>query len=116
VSLHNILTHLRDAQGMLSFRINLMLDQDEPVLESLTVFEWANREEADSQAIGEVLETYQVYRQELVTRLKEVPLADWWRIGQHAEISPVTLRQQASYFAMHEFTHLPQIKRLRRVP
>lgn len=50
----------------------------------------------------------------LATRLESIPLRDWWRIGQHEEFGTVTLRQQVSYFASHEITHLPQIELLRR--
>jgi len=42
-----------------------------------------------------------------------MPLADWWRTGEHEEFGTVTLRQQVSYFAAHELTHLPQIEALR---
>jgi hypothetical protein len=40
-------------------------------------------------------------------------LADWWRTGQHEEFGNITLRQQVSYFATHEMTHLSQIESLR---
>ncbi len=42
-----------------------------------------------------------------------MPLAYWWRTGRHQEFGAVTLRKQASYFAAHERTHLPQLARLR---
>ena len=42
-----------------------------------------------------------------------LPYAAKWRSGRHAEFGTVTICQQASYFAMHEITHLPQITRAR---
>ncbi|MCK6623765.1 MAG: hypothetical protein DPW09_36045 [Anaerolineae bacterium] len=39
--------------------------------------------------------------------------SDWRRTGQHEEFGPVPLRQQVSYFASHEITHLPQMGVLR---
>ena len=42
------------------------------------------------------------------------PLADWWRTGRHEEFGVVSIKQQVSYFASHELTHLPQIERLVR--
>jgi hypothetical protein len=47
-------------------------------------------------------------------RLESLPLADWWRTGQHGEFGVVSIKQQVSYFASHELTHLPQIERLRK--
>lgn len=46
-----------------------------------------------------------------VARLEKLPLDGWERAGVHQEFGPVTLRQQASYFAVHEITHLPQMER-----
>lgn len=34
------------------------------------------------------------------------------RTGRHEEFGVVSIKQQASYFAAHELTHLPQIARL----
>lgn len=47
-------------------------------------------------------------------KLEQLPLADWWHTGRHQEFGVVTLRQQVSYFAAHELTHLSQIDALRR--
>ena len=46
------------------------------------------------------------------TLVQLLPLADWWRTGRHEEFGVVSIKQQASYFAAHELTHLPQIERL----
>jgi hypothetical protein len=48
-----------------------------------------------------------------VVKLENMPLAHWWRTGEHEEFGTVILRQEVSYFAAHELTHLPQIARLR---
>ncbi len=37
-----------------------------------------------------------------------------WRTGHHDEFGEVTVLQQASYFAKHERSHLPQIAESRR--
>ena len=34
------------------------------------------------------------------------------RVGRHEEFGVVSIKQQVSYFASHELTHLPQIERL----
>ena len=112
-AIRNIVSHLRDAQGVLSFRLNLLLEQDNPVLESKAVFEWATKEEGRPPTTQEIFDTYKASRQEIVARLDAIPLGHWWRTGRHEEFGTVTLRQQVSYFATHEATHLPQIELLR---
>jgi hypothetical protein len=112
-AIRNTVSHLRDAQGVLSFRLNLLLEEENPTLESKAVFEWATSEEERPPTTGEIFETYRTSRLETIARLESIPLADWWRAGQHEEFGAVTVRQQASYFASHEITHLPQIEALR---
>lgn len=112
-TIRHILAHLRDAQGVLEFRLDLFLKEEHPVLESKAVFEWATREAERPPTTLEIFADYQATRARLLTRLAELPLADWWRTGHHQEFGTVTLGQQVSYFASHELTHLPQIEALR---
>jgi hypothetical protein len=94
--------------------MNLMLEQDNPILESKAVFEWARREEDRPVSTREVFETYKTSREETIQRLESIALVDWWRTGRHEEFGSLTLGQQVSYFALHEITHLPQIESLRK--
>jgi len=112
-SIRNILSHLRDAQGVLDFRLDLFLKEEHPILESKAVFSWATKEENRPPSALEIFESYQTSRNETIRKLEHLPFADWWRSGQHEEFGVVTLRQQVSYFASHEITHLPQIESLR---
>lgn len=112
-SIRNVLSHLRDAQGVLSYRLNLFLEHENPVLESQAVFEWAAREEERPPTAREIFDTYRASRQDTIIKLESLPLGSWWRTGQHEEFGPVSLRQQVSYFASHEITHLPQIESIR---
>jgi uncharacterized damage-inducible protein DinB len=114
-NMRNILTHLRDAQGVLEYRLELFQKEEHPVLESKAVFAWATRAEERPPAALEIFAEYKETRARILARLEALPLADWWRTGQHEEFGTVSLKQQVSYFASHEFTHLPQIARLRRL-
>ena len=113
-SIRNTLSHLRDAQGVFSFRVDLFLSEEHPILESKAVFTWATNEDDRPPSAREIFETYKVSRSETIHKLENYPLAKWWKLGQHQEFGPVTLRQQVSYFAAHELTHLPQIEALLR--
>ncbi len=112
-AIRNTVSHLRDAQGVLSVRLSLLLEQTNPSLESKAVFQWATREEERPPTTHEIFDTYRASRLETIARLESIPLADWWRTGRHEEFGTVTVRQQVSYFAAHEITHLPQIEALR---
>lgn len=111
-SLHNAVSHLRDAQGVLARRSELMLAENNPSLSSLAVFEWAQTDAAQRPTTRQIYEEYQAVRTRLLARLAEIPLAAWWRTGQHEEFGVVNIRQQVSYFAAHESTHLAQMEQL----
>lgn len=115
-SMRQIVSHLRDAEGVLRFRIQLMIEKDNPVLESLAVFAWATSDENRPQATIEIYRTYIESRQETLALLEALPAWDWWRTGQHLEFGEVTIRQQASYFSAHEQTHLAALQTLSQTP
>ncbi len=112
-SIRNVISHLRDAQVVMDFRVNLLLDKENPKIESQAVFEWATREQEHPPSTHDLLNTYRSLREDTITMLEAIPLKDWWRAGRHEEFGDVTIQQQASYFACHEITHLPQIETLR---
>jgi uncharacterized damage-inducible protein DinB len=112
-SIRNVITHMRDAQELLARRVTMMIEQDNPALSSQAVFEWATNEESRPPSTLELFESFRSTRKELLARLENLPLKDWWRGGYHEEFGPVTIRQQVSYFATHDVTHLPQIAALR---
>lgn len=111
-AIRNVLSHFRDAQGVLDFRVDLFLKETHPILESKAVFAWAKNETERPPSAREIFDTYLVSRAETLRKLESLPLSDWWRTGEHEEFGTVTLRQQVSYFAAHESTHLSQINEL----
>lgn len=111
-AIRNIVSHLRDAQGVLAFRIDLFLKEENPLLESKAVFAWARDENERPPSTHEIFDAYCASRQEMIAKLEAIPLADWWRTGRHEEFGVVSIKQQVSYFASHELTHLPQIEQL----
>jgi hypothetical protein len=112
-SMRQVVSHLRDAEGVLRFRIQLMTEHDNPGLQSLAVFAWATSEEDRPPATAEIYETYVASRRESLKILEGLPAEDWRRTGQHQEFGEVTILQQASYFSAHEQTHLASLASLR---
>lgn len=107
-SAHEVLAHLRDAQGVLEQRVGLILDHDDPSLEAQMVWSW-NRDQRPA-GTDEVLADYRASRQRVLERLHGVPAGAWWRTGRHTEFGRLTLTQQVSYFAAHETTHVRQVR------
>lgn len=114
-SIRQIVSHMRDAQGVLDFRVRRIAELDNPTLESLAVFEWVNRASEKPETAKEILQSYIQARGRTLEFLRELDGADWWRTGQHIEFGTVTLQQQASYFSMHEQTHLTVLAEFRRM-
>jgi hypothetical protein len=113
-AIRNVISHLLDAQGVLAYRLDLFMTMEHPVLESKAVFAWARKEDERPPSVMEIFSTYLTSRSQTVSRLQNLPLADWWKTGRHEEFGILTLRQQVSYFTAHELTHLPQMDALRR--
>lgn len=110
-NMRELLAHLMMAQDLLAERVDLMLTQDNPLLEGKAV--WA-MEDRQALSPGELLERYHAAREHLVVRLKSIPGADWWRGGWHSEFGQQTVLSQATYFARHEMSHMPQFAEIRR--
>ena len=108
-SIRQFMTHIRDAGGVFNGRVKQFTIEENPVLTSQAVWEWARSDEAGPGGTLDILEDFRVSRAETVDELKRFSLKDWWREGQHDEFGTVTLKQQASYFAAHELTHIGQI-------
>jgi hypothetical protein len=113
-AIRHVITHLRDAQLLVDYRIQLMLAEDNPSLEAKAVFEWATQAGERPESVHEIFTAYRDSRSNTLANLDRTPLADWWRPGRHQEFGMVTILQQASYFAVHELTHLPQLQTLRQ--
>lgn len=111
-AIRNTVMHLRDAQTVIAARIDLFLAEENPVLEMKAVWAWARNENERPPTTREIFDAYQTSRREMIAKLETIPFADWWRAGRHEEFGIVSIKQQASYFAAHELTHLPQIARL----
>ncbi|MCQ3954911.1 MAG: hypothetical protein DPW15_16875 [Chloroflexi bacterium] len=111
-AIRNAVMHLRDAQNVIAARIDLFLAEENPVLEMKSVWTWARDENERPPSTREIFDAYQTSRREMIAKLESIPFADWWRTGRHEEFGVVSIKQQVSYFAAHELTHLPQIARL----
>jgi len=108
-NMHQLLWHLMTAQDLLAERVELMLTQDNPNLASKAV--WAQQDQSN-MSTGDVLEHYLDSRHKVIDRLRALPSSDWWRTGWHDEFGKQTVLSQATYFARHEMSHMPQFAQI----
>lgn len=108
-SMRELLNHWLFAQELLAARVDKLLTEDNPTLKGLAV--WALPPE--SASVGDILERYRDSREAILARLRALPPADWWRSGWHSEFGQQTVLAQVTYFARHEFSHLPQAQTIR---
>ena len=111
-SIRKTFLHVMEGQKLLEFRVDLLIDQERPVLESMAT--WLVKENAGErpQTTREIFSAYAASRQRVIERLAALPLPDWWRQGFHQEFGWVSIGQQASYFATHELSHFQQMRGL----
>jgi DinB superfamily len=109
-SMREGLHHILVTEVLLSGRVRQILDTDRPKLAGLAA--WAERLEGDLGG-QEIFQRFRQSRRATVERLRGLSLDQWHRQGEHEEFGPVTLLQQASYFARHDQSHLVQLEGIR---
>jgi hypothetical protein len=109
-SMREGLHHILVTEVLLSGRVRQILETDHPKLAGLAA--WAERLEGDLDG-QEIVRRFRESRQATVERLRGLSLEQWQRQGEHEEFGPVTLLQQASYFARHDQSHLAQLEKIR---
>jgi hypothetical protein len=109
-SMREGLHHILVTEVLLSGRVRQILDTNRPKLAGLAA--WAERLEGDLGG-QEIFRRFRQSRQATVERLRDLSLEQWHRQGEHEEFGPVTLLQQASYFARHDQSHLAQLEAIR---
>jgi rubrerythrin/uncharacterized damage-inducible protein DinB len=110
-AIRQLLFHLLEAEGLLAGRVERILSEDEPSLEG--VASWAI-EAGEEMPAGQILRRYRESREATASRLASIRPQDWLRTARHSEWGLVSLVGQASYFAKHDASHIPQIGEIRR--
>lgn len=110
-AIRDVLWHLLMAQSVFVARVEKMLVKDNPSLEGIAV--WTIEGE-ESLSARDILARYRDSHMATVDQLKAMSPGDWWRTARHEEFVQFTILQQASYFAKHERSHLPQIDAIRQ--
>lgn len=108
-----IVAHLLAAEQVMGGRAWRMLAETEPRLTS-TAPPTADAA-ARSRSFAELITAFAAGRQQTLARLRALAPEAWERTGVHPEWGRVTVRQQLSYVAWHEQSHLADLEASCRV-
>lgn len=111
-SIRDHMAHFYDTQEMMDTRVNLMLEHDDPDLAALAVFKLATEKDRHPPTARGILQGFLDARSKTVAKLRERPLSDLYRTGQHSSFGQLTVIRQVAYMVYHELDHLPQIEAL----
>lgn len=103
-----IVLHLIAAERMLTGRAWRMLEEDEPAL--VSVPPPTADPAAQQQPFSALVARFRATREATLSRLHSLSPAQWERAGFHPEWGRVTVRQQLSYVARHEQSHLAELE------
>ena len=103
--------HLLGAQMLLAHRVQLFLASDLPDLAAQNPQDVKDEGERTPEQMAQA---FREARTSLLAQLHAVPPDLWLRVGRHSEFGPLTLQQQATYFAKHEQWHMAQMTRIRK--
>jgi hypothetical protein len=107
-----IVLHLMAAEDMLTGRAWRMLEEDEPAL--VSVPPPTADPAAQQQPFSALVARFRATREETLSRLRLLTPAHWERSGFHPEWGRITVRQQLSYVARHEQSHLAELEAMCR--
>lgn len=103
--------HLRDIErDGYHVRIQRMLDEPNPSLESLDSYEMAREGRYDSEDLDAALAAFRQARQVTVGKLRDVSDAQLARTGDFDEYGRLTLRSLVHYLRSHDQQHLAGIQ------
>ncbi|HKJ27179.1 MAG TPA: DinB family protein [Anaerolineales bacterium] len=111
-SIRDHIAHIYDTQVMLDTRVKLMLENENPELTALAVYNFATDEGRHPETAHEIQAAFISKRSKCIELLQSLPLKDLWRPGMHPEFGQMTILRQAAYLAYHEVSHLSEIDAL----
>lgn len=113
-SITEILAHLADAELVGSWRMRLILGQNEVPIEAFDQDVWARTFNYQKRDAKTSLETFRVLRENNLALLKSIPKELWDNYGMHQERGKETIAHIVRMFAGHDLNHLRQVEQLAR--
>jgi uncharacterized damage-inducible protein DinB len=111
-SIHEHACHLAEVNPRFLQRLNLMLTQDNPAIQSYD----PGRDDAADALLGvdlhDALERFARDRATMVTKLRGLGPRDWARTGEHDEYNSYSVLTMFRHLALHDFFHAYRIEEL----
>ena len=112
-SLRQIVAHVADIEMVASYRMRLVIAEDNPALHAIDGDAWARNLDYARRKPKQSLETFRRIRAENYELLKGLPESAFERAGTHTEDGRRTLMQLVEGYAEHAETHARQLQELR---
>ena len=111
-SIHEHACHLAYVHALFVQRLDIMLAQDDPVIQSYD----PGRDDPDDgllrEELDEALERFTADRTRLVERLRRLTPVEWARTARHDEYNSYSVFTMFRHLALHDFLHAYRIEEL----
>lgn len=105
-----ILAHLRDCDEINIERVERILTEDQPTLETYDSDLWAIERDYQSQDPIEILASFRALRGELVDSLQGLSPEQWSRTARHPDLGTITLADLVRTIDEHDQRHFQDLK------
>lgn len=113
-SVHEIMTHLSDAEIVYAFRLRLMLGAPGAPLIGYDQDKWVTASHYDKRDTAIALAQFTALRMATLSLLRTLAPEQWKHAGMHSERGEESVEVTARMMAGHDINHLQQIERILR--
>ncbi len=110
-SIVEIVCHLRDTEEVMSRRMVLLRDEENPRITGFDQEALAEEKNYAGSDLHEAIDAYAGFRAEHVANLRALGDEDWQRSGHHGLPGPVSIFNHTMHDVYHDMVHLGQIAR-----
>jgi hypothetical protein len=107
----DVLSHLADADLVVSVRVRMIVTQDRPPLVGYDQEAWTARFGALDESASDILERWRALRRGNIALYEALTPAEWQRVGMHSERGEESVRLTVDMEAGHDRVHLEQLRR-----
>jgi uncharacterized damage-inducible protein DinB len=112
-SIHTIVCHMADVEGLFTQRVRDLRDHDQPTFTVITNEELMRQPDYEGQTFAGALATYHERRTAFIALLESLTDEQWLRTGLHPLQGPATVLDVAINTGLHDIDHREQIIRCR---
>ncbi len=111
-SIHQIVSHMRDAEVVFAYRLRMAIAQSGAGLPAFDEKDWEKNLHYGEGDFRDILGTFTALRADAVALLRMLGPEEFQRFGMHAERGKETVERIAHMYAGHDRNHLMQIEKI----